>query len=225
MRSATTTVQPCDKILACVLAVMAVTGCTKAERELIQVTDLQVFAPIPGTTTGVAYLNVNYSGALPVTLVSVSSPQFERVEIHETMLSDGIASMRFLHSIEISANVEFTEGGKHIMLMQPVGAAAVGDAIELRLRFADDRLIVLSAVLKSRVASRDWASYPILRFDEVPEVEVILMPTNDQPSLGVGEAAQGPAAAAIANAVSHASGLRVRQLPLSPERIRASAVT
>ena len=75
----------------------------------------------------------------------------------------------------------------------------------------------------STVASGDWDSYPILRFDEVPEVEVILMPTDDQPSLGVGEAAQGPAAAAIANAVSHGSGLRVRQLPLTPERIRATA--
>jgi CO/xanthine dehydrogenase Mo-binding subunit len=44
------------------------------------------------------------------------------------------------------------------------------------------------------------------------------MPQKDQPSLGVGEAAQGPTAAAIANAVFHASGRRLRRLPLSPER-------
>ncbi len=64
----------------------------------------------------------------------------------------------------------------------------------------------------------DWASYRILRFDEVPEIQVILIPRNTQPALGVGEAAQGPTAAAIANAVFHASGRRLRRLPLSPEQ-------
>ena len=67
----------------------------------------------------------------------------------------------------------------------------------------------------SRKQSVDWLSYPILRFDEVPEIEVELMPRNNLPSLGVGEAAQGPTAAAIANAVFHATGRRLRQLPLN----------
>ena len=63
--------------------------------------------------------------------------------------------------------------------------------------------------------STDWASYPILRFDEVPDIEVELMARDDMPALGVGESAQGPTAAAIANAVLHASGSRLRQLPLN----------
>ncbi len=63
--------------------------------------------------------------------------------------------------------------------------------------------------------SIDWASYPILRFDEVPEIEVELMARDDMPALGVGESAQGPTAAAIANAVFHASGRRLHRLPLS----------
>ena len=62
--------------------------------------------------------------------------------------------------------------------------------------------------------SVDWASYPILRFDEVPELNVQLMARDNHPSLGVGEAAQGPTAAAIANAVFHATGKRVRKLPI-----------
>ena len=62
--------------------------------------------------------------------------------------------------------------------------------------------------------SVDWASYPILRFDEVPDVEVELMARDDMPALGVGESAQGPTAAAIANAVFHASGSRSHRLPL-----------
>jgi len=62
--------------------------------------------------------------------------------------------------------------------------------------------------------SVDWNSYPILRFDEIPDIDVTLMDRNDQASMGVGEAAQGPTAAAIANAVFHATGKRLRRLPL-----------
>jgi len=72
---------------------------------------------------------------------------------------------------------------------------------------------------ESGIKSRDWASYPILRFDEVPDVRVHLMSRADQPSLGVGETAQGPTAASIANAVFHATGRRIRSLPLSRDRL------
>jgi len=68
---------------------------------------------------------------------------------------------------------------------------------------------------ESGIDSRDWATYPILRFDEVPEVRVVLMPCDDKKSLGVGETAQGPTAAAIANALYDATRIRLRSLPLS----------
>ena len=63
-----------------------------------------------------------------------------------------------------------------------------------------------------------WEDYPILRFSEVPRVEVLLS-TNEFPSMGAGECTMGPSAAAIANALSDALGVRVRDLPLTPERI------
>ena len=65
-----------------------------------------------------------------------------------------------------------------------------------------------------RKLSVDWVSYPILRFDEIPDIEVSFMDRHDEPALGVGEAAQGPTAAAIANAVYSATGQRKRRLPL-----------
>jgi nicotinate dehydrogenase subunit B len=68
---------------------------------------------------------------------------------------------------------------------------------------------------ESQKLSTDWANYPILRFDEVPDIEVELMRRDDMPALGVGESAQGPTAAAIANAVFHASGNRLHRLPLN----------
>ena len=67
---------------------------------------------------------------------------------------------------------------------------------------------------RQEVLSKDWYSYPIIRFDSVPETEVMIINRPDQPALGAGEAAQGPAAAAVANAVYAACGKRVRTLPL-----------
>jgi nicotinate dehydrogenase subunit B len=72
-----------------------------------------------------------------------------------------------------------------------------------------------------QILSRDWAGYPILRFNQVPRnLEVHLIDRPGQPFLGTGEASQGPTAAAIANAVFDASGLRLRDLPLDRARIR-----
>jgi nicotinate dehydrogenase subunit B len=70
-----------------------------------------------------------------------------------------------------------------------------------------------------RVLSRDWSSYPVLTFSEVPPVEVVLIPRPGEPFLGAGEASQGPTAAALANAVFDATGRRARELPLTPQRL------
>ncbi|TFV71567.1 xanthine dehydrogenase family protein molybdopterin-binding subunit [Blastococcus sp. CT_GayMR19] len=71
------------------------------------------------------------------------------------------------------------------------------------------------------VTSRDWEGYPILRFADVPQVHVTVLPRPDDPPLGVGEVAGGPVAAALANGLADAIGVRVRRLPLTPERIAA----
>jgi CO/xanthine dehydrogenase Mo-binding subunit len=71
---------------------------------------------------------------------------------------------------------------------------------------------------RRRITSNDWESYPILCFPAAPHVDVHLV-YSDQPPLGAGEAVQGPTAAAIANAVHAALGVRVRDLPLNAEAI------
>jgi CO/xanthine dehydrogenase Mo-binding subunit len=72
------------------------------------------------------------------------------------------------------------------------------------------------------VLTTSWDDYPILRFDEVPPVEIELVMAQDQRSVGVGEVSVGPAMAAIGNALSHALGARVRDLPFTRERIARS---
>jgi nicotinate dehydrogenase subunit B len=71
------------------------------------------------------------------------------------------------------------------------------------------------------VATKEWGGYPIITFPEVPPIDVLMVPRPDQPPLGVGESASVPSAAAIANAIYDATGVRFRELPFTPERIRA----
>ncbi len=86
-----------------------------------------------------------------------------------------------------------------------------------------------SMVLKEQVrmegdgiTSPDWDSYPILRFSELPEIDTEIIHAPDLPTLGMGECTFGPTAAAIGNAVAHALGSRIRDMPFTRDRIAAA---
>ena len=73
----------------------------------------------------------------------------------------------------------------------------------------------------TRITSRDWSSYPILRFSHVPDsVDVQVIDRPGEPFLGTGEASQGPTAGALANAIAHATGVRIRDLPFNRKRVK-----
>jgi CO/xanthine dehydrogenase Mo-binding subunit len=118
-----------------------------------------------------------------------------------------------VHRLTIAADVGLAVNPDGVINQIEGGAIqATSWTVKERVRF--DRM---------RVTSTTWEEYPILRFSEVPAVDVVLVERPDEPPLGAGEIAQGPIAAAIANAVFDAIGLRVRDLPLVPERLRAAA--
>ena len=75
---------------------------------------------------------------------------------------------------------------------------------------------------QNTVATREWGSYPILSFRQVPVIEVMQMPRHNEPALGAGESASVPGTAAIANAIFDATGVRFRQPPFTPEVVRAA---
>jgi CO/xanthine dehydrogenase Mo-binding subunit len=73
-----------------------------------------------------------------------------------------------------------------------------------------------------KVSTATWADYPILRFSDIPEIDIQLIDNPNEPALGLGEASVGPTGAAIANAVARALGKRVRDLPMTRDRIMAT---
>jgi CO/xanthine dehydrogenase Mo-binding subunit len=75
---------------------------------------------------------------------------------------------------------------------------------------------------RQRITTRSWADYPILTFPEVPAVEVHLLNRPEERSLGTGEGSQGPTVAAIANAIFNATGIRLRELPFSAQRVKGA---
>ena len=120
-----------------------------------------------------------------------------------------------------------------IQLLRAVIAADAGQIVDpdgLRNQLEGGLMQSASWTLKEQVkfedkgiVSRDWESYPILTFAEVPEIETVLIDRPDQPFLGSGEATQGPTAAAIGNAIFYAIGLRLRRIPFTQERVRDAA--
>jgi CO/xanthine dehydrogenase Mo-binding subunit len=132
----------------------------------------------------------------------------------------------------VFVDVEIDLGSCEIRLLRAVIAADAGQIIDpdgLENQLEGGFVQSASWTLKEEVQfdaggirSLDWESYPILRFDEVPPVELVLLDRPDAPPLGAGEASIGPTPAAIANAVFAACGVRLRATPFTPARLRAA---
>jgi CO/xanthine dehydrogenase Mo-binding subunit/aerobic-type carbon monoxide dehydrogenase small subunit (CoxS/CutS family) len=147
----------------------------------------------------------------------------------------GIAFARYKNRqsyLAVVMDVSVNRADGHICLERAVVAADAGqivnpDAVRNQL----EGVIIQSSswTLKEQVtfdpsgiSSVDWDSYPIFRFIDAPKIETVLLNRPGQPYLGIGEGAQGPVPAAIANAVFDATGIRLRHIPFTPERVKAA---
>lgn len=144
----------------------------------------------------------------------------------------GLGFARYSNEAAYAAVVAEVEAGETIKVVRAVAAVDCGRTINpdgVANQVEGGIVQAVSWVLKEqvrfdhiRITTRTWDDYPILRFSEAPAVEVSIIDRPDQPSLGVGEAVAGPVAAAIANAVFDAIGVRVRDLPLTRGRLLAA---
>ena len=147
----------------------------------------------------------------------------------------GIAYMRYKQAenyVAIAMEVAVERSTGKIMIRRVTCAHDCGLIVNpdgLRNQVEGNIMHTLSRTLheevtfdRSKVTSVDWSSYPILRFPEAPKIEVALIDRTDQPSYGAGEAASAPVAAALANAIFDATGVRLRTLPFTLERVKAA---
>lgn len=146
----------------------------------------------------------------------------------------GLGFARYKNAGAYCAVVAEVEGDEDIRVRRLVVAVDVGEVVSpdgVANQIEGGAIQATSWTLKEAVrfgrtcvTSDSWDSYPILRFSEAPAVEVEILARPGEPPLGAGEAAQGPTAAAIANAVCDALGMRVRHLPITRERLIAAAL-
>lgn len=115
-------------------------------------TDILAVAPLPGREFSAAYLALHNNSKETITINRVSSPDFEKVEIHETTNIDDVIRMRRLDSMIIDAGLsaKFESGGKHLMLIGPRSGLGTGDSITIHFDYNAEGILIISAELKKR---------------------------------------------------------------------------
>ena len=104
------------------LAACALTACTTEHKAPLVATDVVVYQSVPGNSMRAGYLALTNNTNETITIDRVTSPEFASVEMHESLLENGIAKMRALPALSIQAGetVRFEKGAKHLMLMRPI---------------------------------------------------------------------------------------------------------
>jgi len=121
--------------------VVALSACGDPAGPPVVASNIVVTAPAPEMRMAAAYLDITNRSGTSIRITSVTSPDYESVEMHETTIEDGVARMRAIPVLEIAdgETATFERGGKHLMLMRPVD---VPDTVTLN--FYSDSLLLLS---------------------------------------------------------------------------------
>ena len=138
-----------------IVALLFVAACTRDSGPAVVVADVRVLAPVAGSMAGVAYLTITNNGNAPISITNIRSPQFERVEIHETTIDDqGISRMRQRARVEIAADdvISFESGGLHLMLIGARPDTRSGSPITLEVEH-DGGLLIVSATMQNLLPS------------------------------------------------------------------------
>lgn len=119
------------------LVTVVLAACGAAGEEPLTVSDVTVFAPLPGQSTAVAYFTLENSSSTTVTLHEVSSPDFAAVEMHATVHDDGVAEMLPLDAVTVAeaSRIVFSAGESHLMLIEPSDRTQPGDTVTIEFHY------------------------------------------------------------------------------------------
>ena len=134
------------------LLVILVCGCDSLKSNDIIFNDLTVYAPRTGSRVTAGFTNITNKSAEAITITSISSPQFNIVEIHETAIKNGVARMMKIETLIIPEyqSVALKPGGKHLMLIDPKMSSAEGEEINLIIKLSSNEILTLSTPAVSR---------------------------------------------------------------------------
>lgn len=137
------------RTIFCVVILCAMTACTTEYEAPLVATDVVVYQSVPGNPMRAGYLVLTNNTDATITIDRVTSPQFGMVEMHESLLENGIAKMQALPALAVPPfdTVRFEKGGKHLMLMRPID---VFDSVTLNF-YSNDTLL-LSVVVDQEPA-------------------------------------------------------------------------
>jgi nicotinate dehydrogenase subunit B len=210
------------------------TGTLRAIGGFINTFAIECFIDELAHSSGVDPVELRLKHLADERAIAVIKAARERSGLASKRLRDGSRGMglgfaRYSNDASYAAVVVEVDVGETIKVVRAVAAVDCGRTINpdgVANQVEGGVVQAVSWVLKeqvrfdrTRITTRNWDDYTILRFSEAPPVETIIIDRPDQPSLGMGEAVAGPTAAAIANAVFEAIGVRVRDLPLTRERV------
>ena len=140
-----------QKLLPLILAIL-LTGCDSLKSNGITFNDLTVYAPRAGSRVTARFTNIINKSADSDTITSISSPQFNSVEIHETAIINGVARMVKIEALTIPEHqsVALKPGGKHLMLIDPKKFITEGEEINLIIELSRNETVMLSTAAVSR---------------------------------------------------------------------------
>ena len=115
-----------------------------------EVHDAWISEAPPGTGVAAAYLEIFNGGETALVLTGASSPRFDRIEMHESVIREGMASMHRLEQVEVppAGRVAFAPGGRHFMLFGKPPLPRAGEQVPLALHFADGTTLGLSIAVR-----------------------------------------------------------------------------
>lgn len=130
----------------------AVTACDRNDGPPLEINDVTVYAPLPGTRVSVAYMSIRNNTQADMVIGSIRSPQFASVNMHETRIVDGISKMTKVETVRIPARstLELAEGGLHLMLTKPYQSMAPNQSVKLEFAYDADGLLIVSTMTQSR---------------------------------------------------------------------------
>lgn len=133
------------RALSLIACISLLAACT--DRAMLIASDIVVARPIPGTRMSAAYLSLTNTTNQTITITRVSSPSFESVQIHESVLEGGIARMVPLKSLTIppGQTMPLARGAKHLMLLRPIGSP---DVVTLQLYAGETLLLSVTATVE-----------------------------------------------------------------------------